>query len=175
MLLYHGSSKKFDKFDIKKCSDSKHLKEGKGIYMTDSKNIKVAKAYGKYLYTVDIPDSKILDFTKKSTLKSFLSKVAKPTNVISREDMANVVEGMQLGEVAIFNHPPEICQFMDSAELWELYPDKAEDILGKAEKVYFSMLEKYQAIKYNDKELGVVYFAKYNVDKLKIVNCEQQN
>lgn len=68
MIVYHGSNSNFKKLRIAK-SLVKHQStlenEGLGIYFTTDKEI--ARSYGKWIYSLEIPDD-MIDFRNKKSL-----------------------------------------------------------------------------------------------------------
>jgi hypothetical protein len=76
-ILYHGSNRKFDKFEITKVADAIE-QEGPGIYLTTSEDD--AKRYGKYLYTVKWTGNKTV--SNKPMSEAQLRKYAYPKTLI---------------------------------------------------------------------------------------------
>lgn len=73
MIVYHGSNSNFSKLRVSPRltrSSSGYLSEGYGIYFSLSRD--TAKQYGKYLYTLSINDSLVIDFRKISNCRKFL-------------------------------------------------------------------------------------------------------
>ena len=174
MYLYHGSNKKFSAFNLDKCSTKDSLKEGRGIYLADAKNIKVPEAYGKYLYKVQVPNEEVLDLTKLTDIKMFLNYVRKCAPIVSTQKIQDIANMIKLGEVSIFDEAPEIIKYMEnSEELWIKFPKDADKMVEKALKQYNRILSLYAVVKYKDKELGVIYICKHNSSKLKIVKCTE--
>lgn len=77
MTLYHGSPNKFDQFEVRDNNNS--CIEGEGVYLTD--DIKLASGYGSHLYTVQISEEDINDFTDLNNLSHFMQDVLKDVAV----------------------------------------------------------------------------------------------
>lgn len=143
MRVYHGSDRNFKKLRIGKSlvrCDSTIDNEGIGIYFSLDK--KVAKSYGKYLYTLEINDDCILDFRSKSVCNWYVNRITqdiyRKTNVDISEfiDLSNVSDRMYWGELAIANTCREIYMLLDSTESWFNLSE------SKINKIY-SMLRAY--------------------------------
>ena len=64
MIAYHGSNNLFDKFYLGPPRGALDL--GLGVYFTDL--VDVAETYGKYVYTVKIPDGPYIDRNDERTV-----------------------------------------------------------------------------------------------------------
>lgn len=85
--FYHGSSVKFDKFDLSKAKDGWF---GKCIYFTDNKTL--AKGFGKYIYEVEL-DIKNPYFTKSDNWMQIVDDVNKEFNAdrLQETDLTKVL------------------------------------------------------------------------------------
>lgn len=86
--FYHGSSVKFDEFDLSKAKDGWF---GKCIYFTDNKTL--AKGFGKYIYEVEL-DIKNPYFTKSDNWMQIVNDVNKEFNAdgLQETDLTKVLD-----------------------------------------------------------------------------------
>lgn len=92
MLVYHGSNSNFKQLRISKSLvniESTLTNEGLGIYFSTNKEI--ASSYGKYLYTIDINDRILLDFTKRQICERFINSI---TNEVYKKHGFNLRQFM---------------------------------------------------------------------------------
>lgn len=68
VTFYHGSRKKFSKFDMRTAEEG-HAEAGAGIYFTTSKDEAIGYAEGGYLYTVSIHFRKMVNTKANSKPK----------------------------------------------------------------------------------------------------------
>lgn len=128
MVVYHGSNHRFRSLRIEKSlveCRSTMTNEGLGIYF--SKNKEVAKSYGRYVYTIDIPDEVVIDFTDRATCKRYykdLIKTIDEKNHIKLEEYISydiekiLIDRMYLGGQCLFSLGREIYNILDSNENW---------------------------------------------------------
>lgn len=97
MIVYHGSGHNFKNLRIspKLSEHPDTLSEGPGIYF--SRQHSVAKAYGRYVYTIKIPDKEILDFRLQSTCYRYLNSI---THVIEEKHGVNIKNYINLNPIA---------------------------------------------------------------------------
>lgn len=86
MKLYHGTTKKFDKFDFAFVGLENGTAEGKGFYFSDT--IGIASVYGRngYLYTVELETGReITEHTKmtRNEFKALLMALDKEVEYLS--------------------------------------------------------------------------------------------
>lgn len=120
MIAYHGSNHCFQKFrlDKKLVNGQGSLNnEGLGIYFSTDKS--VACSYGKYLYTIEINNRNLLDFTRKRTCTIYINKIARyiysQTGVnITPYIMNNTPEYLLCGNIAIYRTGEELKLQLDS-------------------------------------------------------------
>lgn len=74
MIVYHGSSSKFEIFNFSKIGLN-GTSEGKGIYFTDNKSIASGYAQNGFLYTVKLHMNKPLTLNENKISKAELRKV----------------------------------------------------------------------------------------------------
>lgn len=164
MTVFHGSNHNFTKLKISKSfmtKDASLYNEGLGIYFSALQN--VARSYGRYLYVLEINDSKLIDFTKKEVclkyVKGMATSVRKQTGIdISKYfDFASVAEYAYYGNIAIYKIHREIQMLLDSSEMW--YREVSEKDMKKIN----GLLEKY------DKNALKAYTFNYNIPMIGII------
>lgn len=179
MLVYHGSNSNFKNLRISKSlvkSSATLVNEGIGIYFSTKRE--VAESYGKYIYTIEIDDKYITDFTKKSNCKKYINEIVKEVekqtqiNILDYFNHSILVECMFEGKVGICGTCREIELLLDSNEYWwsleEKQINKVYDILKK----YESKNLKAYLFNYNIENIGVI--KKLNNDMIKIINKEKR-
>ena len=169
MIVYHGSNSNFKKLRIAKSlvqHQSTLENEGLGIYFTTDKEI--AKSYGKWIYSLEIPDD-MIDFRDKKACTKYInairSKVLKEFNVdiFKYFDYNQFITCVHCGGIAIHNiGSRQLPLMLDSSYEWY------EDIKPtKMNKIYASM-RKF------DKELKVYMFT-YHIQNIGIIRTTDEN
>lgn len=128
MLVYHGSNSNFKQLRISKSLVNREntlTNEGLGIYFSTNKEI--ASSYGKYLYTIDINDRILLDFTKRQICERFINSITnevyKKHGFNLRQFMGNdtinmLIINIYCGGVGIAFLGREYSLLLDSNEYW---------------------------------------------------------
>lgn len=141
MIVYHGSNSNFKHLRIAKNLVQYHStmeNEGMGIYFSTDKS--VAASYGKYIYTLEIADDSICDFTKEDTCQRYVDQLVKDVYNKFSVDITDYIqslldstkERLYLGGLTISELGREIHMCLDSTEQW--YVDGISDC--KREKIY---------------------------------------
>lgn len=124
MILYHGSSHRFSKPDMraikKYCGDSSRNNEGYGLYC--STDIDVARSYGKYTYIMEVDDKHVIDFSKMTNCKFILKKLI--INVRNKTgiditpfiDAMYICSGIQQGKIGVAFIGDYIRVILDNSE-----------------------------------------------------------
>lgn len=179
MIIYHGSTKDFNKFEIAEkhlsTSNKDNLVEGMGIYFADNKEF--VKSYGNIIYTVEMDEKDCWDFTKKATIENFISIIAKKVNFPIRSFMSNEsVDWVLDGDISIRNYPREIMLQLDSRESFylELGERDSEELFDKITEEYNKILYSKRFFKYFDKSFkSVIYLCTNNENTVKIISKER--
>lgn len=122
MIVYHGSSHNFKTLRIRKdlTRQSSRDNEGYGIYFSLDK--KIAKSYGKYVYSIEVNDAYLVDMRKPGACSRYLSRLAtdlyKKFGVDMRQfmDVSMLVRYLVAGGVAIYSVGTEVANMLDSTE-----------------------------------------------------------
>jgi hypothetical protein len=177
MLLYHGSPQKFTDFKVSEnlCRHDIQtiLTEGVGIYM--SRDIKVAKSYGEFLYTVEVDDTLVLDMTNFIVVRSLISKFSKNLEVlgfnlikyIKASTLESMVSGIVLGSFSCTDMARELELLLDCNEYFHTDNNKITSVYKNLQKTQKDILRSH-IIKFTDISLGTVYIGK-NPKLLKIL------
>lgn len=122
-LLYHGSNSDFSEFQIneallktKKCN----LAEGLGVYLAT--NPEFTESYGNILYTVEVEDEDILDFTEESTFATLFNKIRLELGfeVSNYIDVGRFVLSVINGQISVHNLNKELENLLESNESFYL-------------------------------------------------------
>ena len=128
MIVYHGSNSNFKKLKISETLvrwGSTRTNEGTGIYF--SQDIDCARSYGRYLYTLDINNNKLHDFTKWNTCFGYYLKIKKGilertgVNIgmyLPSQVVLNAVEYLMNGGIAVSGFGGELNLLLDSNEAY---------------------------------------------------------
>lgn len=172
ITLYHGSQTEFTSFLIDpKFTRHSMLMEGFGIYMTE--DIEFAKAYGDFVYQVEVPESKISDFTDRNTIVRIVSQLSEALDISIEDeiDIEILIQSALSGEVSITNLNTEITNLLESNEAFYM---AHEDRITFEEDCLFEKLgEKYNEllnpiIKYYDKSFDAnIYICIKDEESLK--------
>ena len=128
MIVYHGSNSNFKKLRISETLvrwESTRANEGTGIYFT--RDINYARSYGKYLYTLEINNDKLYDFTKWNTCYRYYLKIK--TGILEKtgvnigmylpsERVSSVVEYLMYGGIAVSGFGRELNLLLDSNDAY---------------------------------------------------------
>lgn len=181
ITLYHGSHKLFNSFKIGKewvVRDESLLAEGLGIYLTEDK--KLADSYGKYLYTVEIDEQSVTDFTDAFVVRKVIHSISTDVTISLDEeiDIEQVIERVLNGGIKVTQLYDEINQLLDSNySFYERYGHLItyeEDCLLEKVKVSFFHHIK-DVIKYHDRSfLEPVFICFRHPEKLIIKECTKQ-
>ena len=179
MILYHGSTKDFNKFEIAEkhlsTSNKDNLVEGMGIYFADNKEF--VESYGNIIYTVEMDEKDCWDFTKKATIENFISTIAKKVNFPIRSFMSEgSISGILEGDISIRNFSREIMLQLDSHESFylELGEKDSDQLFDEITDEYNKMLYLKRFFKYFDKSFkSVIYLCTNNEDTVKIISKER--
>ena len=179
MNLFHGSSHRFKTFRIGKHlskRDPSSLMEGLGIYMTDVKNVEVARGYGRYIYKVEVKDSNILNLCNRMTVRRLIRQSMISANINPPEKVVNeVATGILDGSLSVIRGYKEITDWLDSMlTFYDEYGERSEKIFEVIERTYKQILNKYHVIKYNDRSLGKVYICIHHPEQLIITGVKKQ-
>lgn len=177
MIVYHGSNKSFDKFVIDKSLvrwNTTESNEGLGIYFCLNRD--TAKSYGKYLYTIDIPNSSVTDFRKQSVCDSLIDNIGSILYLrygFNIGDYVNTVllrDFIMCGHISICNGiGKEIGLYLDSTEEWyNSYKADISDIQSLVDS-YIAKTYKAYLFEYQIKDIGVIK----DVNLANIINREE--
>lgn len=182
MLLYHGSNRIFKEFKISEelaITNKDNLVEGYGVYMTDDKSF--AKNHGNNVYTIDVSNSLISDFTDKQYILSLLNKIEKDVDICFNDyfDIDSLIESTLSGKILITKFYKEIVDLLDSTELfWQDFGNKItyEDdcIFKKIENSFYnniSSIYKY----YDNSYKKNIFICVKNEENLKIISIDEMN
>lgn len=165
MLVYHGSNHCFKQFRIDKKlvnSQSTLDNEGLGIYFSTDR--KVAESYGRYLYTIDLDESVVLDFRKRVVVHSYLtgmvrraSQAIKKPLCLREETLQNIEKYILQGSVAVSGIAEEVALSLDSEEDWYTKYTESErkKVLKELKAFEYNRLNIY-LFPYNIKGCGVM-------------------
>ena len=180
MIVYHGSDSNFKHLRIAKelvRSQATLNNEGMGIYFSTDKS--VAASYGKYLYTLDIEDDRICDFTKISVCQSYVDGIIKDvynqfgvdlTEYIGK-DLNFTIDCMYCGARVIYDIGRELVLMLDSCDTWYFeVSEKKQDQIFRFLNSYGKKHLKAYLFNYNIKGIGVLKTT--DDDVVKIVNKE---
>lgn len=180
-ILYHGSPKKFDRFQISE-ELLKHsldtLAEGMGIYLTESKEM--AAGYGEYIYTVEVSSEKITDFTKEETIVQLVEFISNEVNLslVDYMNLTTLVEGVLGGKISVTKMFKEINDLLDSeASFYEEHSDlityEEGCIFEKIENAFFKGIK--DVIKYYDQSFKKpIYICYQNPENLSIISVSKK-
>src|SRR5210317_1594761 len=124
MILYHGSSRDFDRFVVDRslCIHDVDtvLTEGMGIYLTEVEE--VANSYGNILYHVRVDDESILDVCDIEGVRFVLERLFKSIErvgidgrkYIMEKDIDRICECVLSGELSCTKLDREIYLWIDS-------------------------------------------------------------
>lgn len=181
MILYHGSYKKFNKFEISEVlsiHDSQTvLPEGIGIYMIDDKEF--TKSYGNFIYKVEIKENNIFDATNKKEIKNKIDELNSSIigvniyNYLTKNNLEDVLHGVLRGNLSIVRLGREISLLLDSKEeFWSDNEDNAQEILDAIEELWECFMQEV-VIRYYDKSFDRDIFISKNADLLNIINIDK--
>lgn len=163
MLVYHGSNSNFKQFRIAKSlvkHDSTLNNEGLGIYFSTDRSI--AESYGKYIYSMYVNDSYLLDFRSKAVCSAYINKMlnyVKRVTSVSLEyyyDFSAATNYMHIGGIAICNLHEEIMLCLDSCDFWYQLPTtKIADVCNALCRFNKANLKVY-LFPYHIKNIGIV-------------------
>lgn len=177
MIVYHGSNSNFRHLRIAKSlvqHQSTMENEGMGIYF--STDISVAASYGRYIYTLEINDDCICDFTKKDKCQLYIDQIVKDVYNEFSVDITDyigsmldtIVERLYLGGISFDGLGREIQLCLDSTDQW--YMNRLSD--RKREQI-FQYLGRYgkkhlraYLFNYNIKGIGVLKTVSDDVVKI---------
>ena len=173
MIVYHGSNSNFSKLRVSPRltrSSSGYLSEGYGIYF--SLNRDIAKQYGKYLYTLSINDSLVIDFRKISNCRKFLYSLL---NYIKRDCNVDLAEYIKASNI------DTIINLMHSGKLRINSLDKElTDILNSNYKFYSDLSESskdniFRKLRVNLKKMLAVYLFNNEIPNIGIIKDTSSN
>lgn len=178
MILYHGSTKDFDKFEIAEkhlSTKIENLIEGMGIYFSDKKEF--AKSYGSYIYTVELDENDCWDFTNPKTMPMFIDKVAKKVNFPIMNFLSkDSFEWILNGNLSIRRFSREIMLQLDSTEtFYEVLGNKdSEELFEEITIEYEKLLYSKRFFKYFDTSFQtVIYLCTNGENTVKIISKER--
>lgn len=175
MILYHGSMRKFDRFSISKSlvnGSVENLVEGLGVYMTSDYDL--ASTYGDTIYTIEVNNNSISDFTNINYIKRLLNNIELEVGIVL-DDYFNVddmILDVKDGFISTTLLYKEICDQLDSSEAFYFdFQDRItyEDdcIFKEIEKSFFHHIN--DIFKYYDKSYNKdIYICINNPELLKI-------
>lgn len=165
MLLYHGSSHRFSKPDMraikKYCSDASSNNEGYGLYC--STDLSVAQSYGKYTYVVVVDDKDVIDFSKMANCKFILKKLVihirnnTGVDITPFIDVIQICNGIQQGRIGV--------AFI--GDYIRIILDNSEKFYSKCEKYADSVLN--ALIDFDNKCVPKMYKVQCNVRNVVII------
>lgn len=177
--LFHSSNSKFEEFKISKelsNTELKQLKQGLGVYMSADKSS--VENYGKYLYTINIDEKQISDFTNKNYITSLFEKISKEVDVdlLGIIGVDTLVDCLSTGFYPVTNFE-DISLLLDSYDMFyfqysSLLTYDENCLLKKIEKAYFETIN--DIVKYYDEDLEKdVYVCFRNPENLKISKIKE--
>jgi hypothetical protein len=179
--VYHGSAHKFTTFEIKEefvNSNVLNLAEGLGVYMTDNEDM--AANYGPYLYSIEISDDSVTDFTKRETIELLLKDISSDIGIelSGYLDLESIILGVLSGNISVTKFYKEISDWLDSdATFYEEYADRItyeDDCLFKELEISFFKNVK-SILKYYDMSFTEsVYVCFREPEKLVIVSMNEK-
>lgn len=170
MILYHGSSRVFEAFQISEAlvqHNKDHLAEGIGIYLTEDRAF--AASYGAVVYEVEVPDDNISDFTNKESILLLLETMSKAIN-LPLLDWLNVdffVQSVLNGNLSVTKLYREIALILDNnATFYEAFE---ADFSEQIEEAFYK--ETKDVLKYYDPSFErAIYICIEHPEKLIIKN-----
>lgn len=178
--VYHGSPNNFTAFEIKEelvQRGSHNLAEGLGVYMTEDSEM--AANYGPYLYTLEVSENEVTDFTDPEVVRTVLDNVFKEIDVdqsLLDEDM--LVDMVLSGNISVTKLHKEISDLLDSKEqFYNRYQDRItyEDdcLLASIEPAYSKNIK--HILKYYDMSFDApIYVCIRKPETLRIVSVTQK-
>lgn len=179
MQVYHGSNHRFSKIRISPSlsnSQASSLNEGAGIYFSTDRG--VAESYGKYLYTLDINKSALIDFRTSKTCASYMSNL---NTFVQRESgirlsdylqLRGVAEYVYFGNIAVAGIGRELGLLLDSDERYSLQvPQYRKDKVGVAIRKFLKQTLRVYMFNYNIKNIGVI--KKADDDTVRIISIDK--
>lgn len=126
MIVYHGSNHVFKTLRIVKSNEraSTSENEGSGIYF--SRDVEVARSYGKWLYTLKINNTALKDWRIKYNVSNYISILNKGVYnkfgiyLPGYFDMKQLILCTYTGGRKICELYKEIALLLDSCENWHL-------------------------------------------------------
>lgn len=118
-LVYHGSRNYFNEFVIdpnySAYADPARLDEGYGIYMTE--DFKVASDYGQYLYTINLDNSFVTDFTSGIVVRDTILKLEQMLGINFKLyfNVNEAIEYLMAGRLNIVNLDNDIYNYLDAS------------------------------------------------------------
>lgn len=181
MILYHGTNKKFTQFKIgaeyARCHEI-DLVEGYGVYLAS--NSELSKSYGSYLYTIEVDDTLISDYTDEAYIYELFFQIQKDLNfdlsILGEDQISELVDSILTGFSSVTGLGKEICDRLDSLEVfYVLYQDRldySENDLTCQIKQWFEEHNR-PVLKYYDKNfLEDIYLCTKNPEVLKIIDIQ---
>jgi hypothetical protein len=173
VVLYHGSNKIFDFFEIDKkhsTRDISTLSEGFGIYMTEDMN--VSESYGENIYQIILDNKDFIDFTKRNNIKKLIENISTEININLKlyVDTNTIISMIIDGDLSITTMYEEITNLLDSNEK---FYDKYQHLLTyddnclykKIKSSFFKNIK--SIIKYKDKSFDLpLYICIREAEKL---------
>jgi hypothetical protein len=180
-IVYHGNPNLFERFiidhQLSRYAQPQDLNEGYGVYMTE--DYAVASNYGNYVYTIDIHDQILTDFTSASVVMDVLRKLQEQLDITFRLyfNVSDLVRNVVDGSVLLVTLHREIFNQLDSNE--RFYTEFGHQITyapgcfsERLESAFYSSIG--SVIKYNDPSFDKpLYICFRNPEYLNIVNVHQ--
>ena len=177
MIVYHGSSHKFSKLAIRKSLSSQASLENQGAGIYFSTNKEVACSYGDILYTLEINDDYLIDFTLMSSVRSYLNRVRKEVYWKTRLDIVGYIPCTLLSQYIVDGRISPVCicreigLLLDSNEKFHKLPlsiiEKADSILSRFDKSH------QKVYLYTDNIAGIGVAKTSNEKVIRIVDRER--
>ena len=178
MILHHGSTKDFDKFEISEkhlSTKIENLIEGMGIYFSDNKEF--VKSYGNFIYTIDMDNNDCWDFTNPETMPMFIDKISEKVKFPILNFLSpNSFEWILNGNLSIRRFSREIMLQLDSVEtFYEVLGNRdSEELFEEITKEYEKLLFSKRFFKYFDASFKtVIYLCTNKEDTVKILSKER--
>lgn len=178
MIVYHGSNRRFRKLRVSKelvSREFSELNEGLGIYISLNKS--VAASYGKYIYTLEVNDKKLLDFRKKRVCKAYIYEVMREIFkitgfpfIVTPNDVNMIAENIYAGAVAVSGLPRELELLFDSKERWYEYSKTKREQIVRTARRFCKETQQAYLFNYNIPNIGIIKDT--SEDVVKIVSCE---
>lgn len=181
MIVYHGSNSNFKQLRIEKrlCkTKQKSLNEGYGIYFSTYSD--VARAYGKYIYQLELNDRFVMDFNNRGTCEKYVNKLMEDIYLKFKVDARmlrtykEVVNGLACGKIEIDKLGSELAVEIDND--YGLYEKYIDSMSIKKHESFISYIEglngKYlKAYTYPSNEIrGVGIIKDVSADVVRIIN-----